>query len=111
MRTRFQIYYANGAIVEGNTAAEWTAAPTVGVLVVVEVYDAVYGPRHRRRSACRRWAGVDYYWMTPTDEIGAGNASEVPVSAVTKRGRLVDDVTWCRIYNQAQQDPLYVCLN
>ena len=112
MRVGFQIYYADGSVFNGATQNDWIAAPDTGVLVVVEVHDAIYKSGPRQRHACRRWAGLDYYWWTPGNaEISGGNAGQIPNPALSKAGQLVDDETWCRVYNIAHQDPLYVCIN
>lgn len=110
-RLKFQIYYADGSVLDGVSTEDWLTAPSEGLLIVVEIYDVIYGPPFRRRHACKRWAGLDYYWMAMDDSLNGGSAKFIPAGAVVKAGQQVSNAIWEEIYNRASQDPAYVCIN
>jgi hypothetical protein len=109
MRLCFIVHYADGTVFRGTSLAEWEALPEEGILVVTEFYDRSYG--HPPKHAGQRHAGLDYYWMDENGEIGAGPAKYIPEGVNIKRGQLVDDETWDRIYNAACVDPNYGTLS
>jgi hypothetical protein len=57
----WRIYYADGSVVSGTTRAEWDAAPSGGVQVLVLMVEPL--------PAERRWTGVDDRVLWTGDDV------------------------------------------
>lgn len=106
MRTEFKIYcrfeFEDYVVLVGNGYEQWESLTSVGVIVVVEVYDHTYG--NPKKYAGRRLAGFDYYWMDKDGNIDGGSAKQIPPGVSVKRGALIDKDDFVRIYNEACVD-------
>jgi len=87
MTHRFSIWYPSGYRVDGETAADWLAAPTYGVQVVAEWRSPTL--------AERRWSGVfDRVLWTGTDTFD-------PFGWGVKVGAQLSDADYFRIWREA----------
>lgn len=85
--SEWRVYYADGSVVRGTTAAEWRAAPddAVQVVALMEPYP----------DGSRPWAGVeDRRLWTGTDEFD-------PFGWGVKRGSLLPDEKYFIIWEEA----------
>lgn len=89
----WRVYYADGSTVSGRSKVHWRRAPKDGVQVVI-----LFDPNAPIRWCCSEgpvrdrqlWTGTDTY-----DPFGWG----------VKRGSLIDDGKYCRIWERACADP------
>ena len=115
----WRIYYADGSTVDGNTTAEWDAAPDHGVEVVVT---ADPQPNTETRYVGRLLLyGCDYYmWPEDSDRpigahlVGTDNDSDSLTSAVAKHlaaflavkhGQVIESREFEEIVRRAHDEP------
>jgi len=92
----WRIYYGNGKIVRGSSEAEWLAAPSDDVQVVVLMDGKPHGWSYKNDKGENTpvldrdlWTGEDSY-----DPFGWG----------AKKGALLSDVAYFKIWNRACGD-------
>jgi hypothetical protein len=88
----FRIWYADETMIEGNSEADWIAAPDNGV-VMVAVY---YGNDEYGRKLGKFLNGADWYWMYQGDfyhnnystmDINFWVDNPAPEGAISKSGK------------------------
>jgi hypothetical protein len=102
----FRIWYADETMIEGNSEADWIAAPDNGV-VMVAVY---YGNDEYGRKLGQFLNSSDWYWMCNEDishncystmERDVWVENTAPEGAITKAGKWTTDEHMDAVVNLA----------
>lgn len=107
----FEVAYADGSRVRGDTPAAWEAAPTDGVVAVRQPVADVYfnNGDQSYRHFTTRCLGDDYYWLDAEGIIRSGNLEAAVVAGRElpqrmKRGAWTTDDAFLEVLNEFSQD-------